>query len=94
MTRKRKKIFVAWLANMTDRRDDEPMKIRAFCKRDAEMEARNHWRCRNRFNVSWVMTWAEFRSWDGWWARRMGKDDPIEADDWSDWDEEEEMLGW
>jgi hypothetical protein len=74
-TKQRKRIFIAWLGNMTDRRDDEPLKIRAITKKDAREIAEDH--CRNRFYVRFVMTWAEFRKWDGSWARLIGKWKPV-----------------
>ena len=60
------KYFFVWLANQTDRQDDEVLKVRAKTKlqarRIAEEECDDY-----RFYIADVYTAQQFKKWDPWW---------------------------
>lgn len=62
-------IYYAWLRNMTSREDDEPIKIKASSRDDAQKIAYNY--LRNRFLIRAVYTRQEFKKWYPWWHKQM-----------------------
>jgi len=75
MKRKKKKdtrkIFFVWLSNTTDSRDDEPIKIKARTKKEAEEVAEDY--LGGRFLISDTYTRKEFKKAEPWWHAAMWK---------------------
>ena len=64
-------IYYAWLRNNTDIRDDEPLKIEAKSKEEAEEIAGNH--LGNRFTIRAIYTRKEFKKTEPWWHAMLWK---------------------
>jgi hypothetical protein len=57
--------YIVWLENLTDHRDDEPIKVKASSRKKAEEIGQNY--TRGRFGVGRVYTYKEFRKIDPFW---------------------------
>jgi len=69
--------YIVWLRNTTDRRDDEPIKVRASSKEEAgDIAVNKDWP--GRWTIGGIYTLTEFRKVDKWWADVLKDRDPLE----------------
>ena len=67
MKKKRKQYWWAWLHNMTDHRDDEPMKIKASTREEAREVALQHMQ-NHRFSLGTIRNRKEMLEYDSFWV--------------------------
>jgi len=61
--------YIVWLNNNTDRRDDEPIKVKAESRGDACRVASDY--LRGRFCIGRVFSLSEFKTFEPWWHRHF-----------------------